>query len=245
MIYTSYPSFHPESASRTFSMTVEDFRALFPSESSYVEWKAGVSSDAIQRAVVAFSNADGGVLMIGVDDQGQAKGKPLDAGLEKRLWEIFNNVESPGGIEIHGVSVGEVEITIVSIARRLQGVAQTSDGRVLIRRGKQNLPLTGAALMELMSQRVQESFDSSLSRWRLAEADPQLLAVLCEAFEIGPALEEQDRADALEERGMVIRRSGEAVLTRAGALFLVPEAAGRVRQVLCRGVPLPRGWRRA
>ena len=206
-------------------MTIEDFRALFPSESSYVEWKAGVSSDAIQRAVVAFSNADGGVLMIGVDDQGQAKGKPLDAGLEKRLWEIFNNVESPGEIEIHGVSVGEVEITIVSIARRLQGVAQTSDGRVLIRRGKQNLPLTGAALMELMSQRVQESFDSSLSRWRLAEADPQLLAVLCEAFEIGPALEERDRADALEERGMVIRRSGEAVLTRAGALFLVPEAA--------------------
>lgn len=206
-------------------MTVEDFRALFPSESSYVEWKAGASSDGIQRAVVAFSNADGGVLMIGVDDQGQAKGKPLDEGLEKKLWETFNNVESPGGIEIHGVSVGEVEITIVSIARRLQGVAQTSDGRVLVRRGKQNLPLTGAALMELMSQRVQESFDSSLSRWRLAEADPQLLAVLCEAFEIAPALEEQDRADALEERGMVIRRSGEAVLTRAGALFLVPDAA--------------------
>lgn len=53
-----------------------------------------------------------------------------------------------------------------------------------------------------------------------------LAALLCEAFEIGPALEEQDWADALEERGMVVRRSGEAVLTKAGALFLVPGAGG-------------------
>ena len=206
-------------------MTAGEFRAAFRSESSYVEWKAGVSADGIQRAVVAFSNADGGVLMIGIDDRGQVKGKSLDEGLEKKLWEIFNNIESPGGIEMHGLSIGEVEITIVSVARRLQGVAQTSDGTVLIRRGKQNLPLTGAALMELMSQRVQDSFDSSLSKWRLSDADPELLALLCAAFEIGLALEEQDRADALEERGMIVRRSGEAVLTKAGALFLVPEAA--------------------
>lgn len=205
-------------------MTAGDFQAHFPSESNYVEWKTGVSSDGIQRAVVAFSNADGGVLMIGVDDQGHAKGKPLNSGLEKRLWEIFNNIESPGTIEMLGVMVGGVEITIVAIARRLQGVAQTSDGTVLIRRGKQNRPLTGAALMELMSQRVQDSFDNSLSRWHLAEADSQLLAQLCKAFEIGPTVDEQDLADALEERGMLIRRSGEAVLTKAGALFLVPEA---------------------
>ena len=35
-------------------MTVEEFKAAFPSESNYVAWKAGVSSDGIQRAVVAF-----------------------------------------------------------------------------------------------------------------------------------------------------------------------------------------------
>ena len=205
-------------------MTVDEFRAAFPSESGYVEWKEGISTGHIQKAVVAFSNADGGVLMVGVDDRGQLKGKLLDDGLEKRLWEIFNHVESPGRIDIHGLAVGRVEITVVSIARRLQGVAQTSDGKVLIRRGKQNLPLTGAAFMELMAQRVQDSFDSSLSRWLLADADPDLLALLCAAFEIGPGLEEQDLADALEERDMVVRRSGQAVLTKAGALFVVPDA---------------------
>lgn len=75
-----------------------------------------------------------------------------------------------------------------------------------------------------MSQRAQDSFESSASRWRLSEADPALLARLCEAFEVDPGASVQDRAEALEARGMVVRRSGEAVLTKAGALFVVPDA---------------------
>ena len=229
-------------------MTLQEFTATFPSESSYVEWKEGVSNNRIQKAVVALSNADGGVLMIGVNDRGRPTGRPLDANLEKRLWEIVNHIESPGSIELHGLAVGGVEITVVSVARRLQGVAQTSDGTALIRMGKQNLPLTGATLVELVSKRVQDSFDSGLSepgscatrsapskrvqdsfdsglsRWILAEADPDLLGLLFGAFEIDPNSSEQDRADALEERGMVVHRAGEAVLTKAGALFLVPDA---------------------
>ena len=221
----SYPPFHPDRQSKPLLMTSEEFSTAFPSEGSYVEWKAGSSGAAIQKAVVAFSNADGGVLMLGVDDSGQPRGRALDEGLERKLWEIVNNVESPGSIEMSPLVVGEVEIAIVSVGRRLQGLAQTPDGTVLIRRGKQNLPLTGAALMELVAQRVQDSFESSPSRWLLSDADPELSTLLCAAFEIDPRTDERDRADALEERGMVVRRSGEAVLTKAGALFLVRDAA--------------------
>lgn len=224
MTKTSYPPFHPDSNFRPFLMTIDEFREAFPSESSYVEWKTGVGTSPIQKAVVAFSNADGGVLVIGVDDRGRPTGKALDDGLERKLWEIVNNVESPGNVEMSGLVVGQVEVTLVSVARRRQGVAQTSNGTTLIRRGKQNLPLTGAALTALMSQRVRDSFDSSLSRWRLSQADPELLSRLCAVYDISPGLPEHDQSDALEERGMVVRRSGEAVLTKAGALFLVANA---------------------
>ncbi len=207
-------------------MSPAEFAAAFPSESSYIEWKQGVSSDRIQRAVVAFSNADGGVLMIGVDDRGQptAAGRPLDADLEKRLWEIVNHIESPGSIELHELTVDGAAVTVVSVQRRLQGVAQTSEGTALVRMGKQNLPLTGAALVELVSQRVQGSFDSGPSRWTLEQADPDLLALLVSAFEIDPGASGQDIADALAERGMVVHRGGESTLTNAGALFVVPGA---------------------
>ena len=110
------------------------------------------------------------------------------------------------------------------MAERLDAVAQTSDGTLLIRRGKQNLPLKGGAFVGLVSQREQQTFDSSPSRWALPDADPDLLARLCAAFEIDPGLDEQDTAAALEERGMVARRGGTIMLTKAGALFLVPAA---------------------
>ena len=205
-------------------MTIEDFAAEFPSESRYVEWKSGSSGAAIQKAIVAFSNADGGVLILGVDDQGKPTGKPYNEELERKLWEIVNQIESPGRIDLSGLRVGSVEVTVVSVERRRQGVAQTSDGTAVIRKGKQNLPLRGTALVELMSQRVRENFDASLSSWSLADTDPDLLSRLCEAFEIDRGTNDRATADALEERGLVVRQGGKDMLTKAGALFLVPAA---------------------
>lgn len=205
-------------------MTSEQFETAFADESSFVEWKTGISRKQIQRAIVAFSNADGGVLMLGVDDDGRPTGKPLDAGLEKTLWEIINDVESPGPIEISPLSVGDTQITVLSIGRRSQGIAQTSDGTALIRKGKQNLPLIGTALAELASARAHVGFDSSPSPWSLADADPKLLARLCDALGIDSSLDEAHLAEMLEGRGLVVRRSGAMALTRAGALFAVPRA---------------------
>lgn len=205
-------------------MTSGQFEASFPDENSFVEWKTGISRKQIQRSIVAFSNAEGGVLMLGVDDHGRLTGKPLDAGLEKTLWQIINDVESPGPIEINPLTVEDAEITVLSIGRRTQGLAQTSDGTALIRKGKQNLPLIGTALAELASVRAYVSFDSSPSSWSLADADPELIAHLCEALDIDSGLDEAHRAEVLEGRGLVVRRSGAATLTRAGALFAVPQA---------------------
>ncbi len=142
-------------------MTLNEFQTAYPNESNSIEWKVGSSRKPIQNAIVAFSNSDGGILIIGVDDSGSPVGRPLDSGLEKQLWETINSVESPGAIELHRLSVENVEVTVVSISRRRQGVSQTSDGRILVRRGKQNLPLTGTDLVELVKHRIQDSFDGN------------------------------------------------------------------------------------
>ena len=205
-------------------MTLNEFRAAYPNESNFVEWKSGSGRKPIQNAIVAFSNTDGGVLMIGVDDRGAPVGKPFDSNLEKELWETINQIESPGSIQLNSLTVGNVDVTVVSISQRRQGVAQTSDGRILARKGKQNLPLTGTDLMELMKQRVHDSFDAGPSRWPLADADAGLLEELCAAFGIDSSLSMPDLADALEERGLVSRPSGRPMLTNAGAIFLIPGA---------------------
>jgi predicted HTH transcriptional regulator len=55
-------------------MSAEDFASAFAAENDYVERKRGTGSREIQRAIVALSNSDGGVILIGVDDQGHVSG---------------------------------------------------------------------------------------------------------------------------------------------------------------------------
>ena len=204
-------------------MAAEDFAEQFHDEGQHVEWKSGSSRKPIQEAIVAFSNAEGGLIMLGVNKRGKIIGRPLDAGLEKDLWETIHGIESPGQIELGEVLVDGVRITVISVAERRQGIAQTSDGRPLIRRGKQNLALKGEHLRRLMTQRTLVSFDSSPSRWSIDQADPTLVDELCAALEITPQ-KEQELSDALVQRQMAVRQGHGTTLTNAGALYLVPDA---------------------
>ncbi len=56
-------------------MSLMEFAEAFPSESEFVERKSGFNRTAVQEAAVAFSNADGGVILIGVDDDGAIVGR--------------------------------------------------------------------------------------------------------------------------------------------------------------------------
>ena len=204
-------------------MTAEEFAEQFPDEGQHVEWKSGSSRKPIQEAIVAFSNAEGGVIMIGVNRQGQLIDKPLDAGLEKDLWETINEIESPGQVKLNEVLVGEVRLTVISVADRRQGIAQTSDGRPLVRKGKQNLALKGEHLRRLMNQRSLLGFDSGPSRWSIDDVDPTLAIELCTALEIGPK-HGAALSDVLIQRRLAMQQGHDVALTHAGALYLVPEA---------------------
>ena len=206
-------------------MTAEDFAKRFPSEGQHVEWKSGPSRKPIQEAVVAFSNADGGVIMLGVGNRGQLFGKPLDDGVEKNLWETLHEIESPGQVELAEVLVGRVRITTITVGQRRQGIAQTSDGRPLIRRGKQNLALKGEQLRRLLTERALLSFDGSPSRWSIDEADPALLVELCDALEIDAPLHGRALSDAFVQRQLAVSQGHTVALTNAGALYLIPEAS--------------------
>ncbi len=205
-------------------MTPEEFKAAFPDEGQYVEWKAGAGRRPVQEAVVAFSNSDGGIVMIGVDDRGVVVGCPFDSGVEKDLWEMIGQIESPGPVELIGVRVGQAEITLVVVGARRDGIAQTPNGRSLIRRGKQNLPLLGRELRQLLATRLPGDFEAAPSRWSLDDADPELLVQLCDALRIEADQNPVDLAAALAQRGMAVPGDSAHALTNAGALFLVAEA---------------------
>jgi ATP-dependent DNA helicase RecG len=195
-----------------------EFAAAFPKEGQYIERKSGVSSKPLQEAVVSFSNAEGGVILIGVDDSGQVLGKPLTQGVEESIHQAIASIRNPGRYGIQSLLVEGVPITVVAVERRVQGFAQTSNGRVLVRRGAMNVALFDADLFRFITERSLESFELSDSGVSLKKARLDLIEELADAFEWEHGSSIEDR---LEEQGLLIRRKD--TLTVAGAMYLLKQ----------------------
>lgn len=220
----AYPLFHPrDTRSAPPSMTMDEFRREFVLKSTsrnrvenrFVEVKKGFSRDRIAAAVVGFSNAEGGVILIGVLDDGSVPGARLTGEHERRLHEVVGNLHDPGRFEIREVQIGDTSIVVVTVSPREEGVAQTADGRPLVRRGASNRVLVGRELRELVAQRALRLFERTPTEITLSEADPELLTRLTDAW--GWGLGHRNRR--LREQGFAKKNH----LTVAGVLYLVAE----------------------
>lgn len=221
----AYPLFH-ESGPRDLPMTMlaEEFAAHFSAEGDVVEFKQGVSDAKIKEAVAAFSNSEGGVLLIGVTDSGEVVGTNTDGDAVARIHRIVAGVRSPGRYEVRPLLVGDTSILVLSVARRREGFAQMADGRVLVRRGAMNAPLFDAELARFISGRALARFESTPVELSLDQADPALIEKTRQAYCWSPG----HLPERLAEAGLLDAGVADAHLTVAGALYLLP----RPRDVL-------------
>ena len=98
-------------------MAEEDFAREFPGEAQLVEFKSGIGPDPLQDTIVAFSNAKGGVILVGVSDDGTIVGRRLDPGTADSIYQTFRDTKDPGKYTIHEVQVGEKTVVAISVAR--------------------------------------------------------------------------------------------------------------------------------
>jgi ATP-dependent DNA helicase RecG len=213
----SYPPFHPSGPEPPLFVTEEELAQTFPAEDGYIERKSGIG-DALQDVVVAFSNADGGVILVGVRDDGEVLGKTLTPGIEDDIHRRLGTIEQPGRYTIHELTVGSKSIVVVSIARRSEGFAQTSSGRVLVRRGTMSVALFGTELARFINERSLGRFEDTSTGIPVDEADPELLHELSNAYGWT-----EDVLRRLSEHGL-IAEDGHT-LTVAGALYLLRDPA--------------------
>ncbi|MGO9028928.1 MAG: ATP-binding protein [Acidimicrobiales bacterium] len=214
----SYPLFHPERpGDLPLLLSEEDFAHEFPGEGTAVEFKQGITTKKVQEAAVAFSNADGGVLLVGVNPAGAVTGLSQPGEKSRNLHEALKSISNCGRYEIREISVGSKSVLAVSIERRHEGFAQTSEGVVRVRRGASNPALLGADLSRFVAERAFHSFESTPTKVSLADADPVRLGRLRQAY----GWPDDDTSDRLREFGFVEAAKGSSKLTVAGALLLL------------------------
>ncbi len=215
MTKRGFPPFHPKSDRAPAKMTLAEFREGFAAESDYIERKTGVGQKPIVKAIAALSNTDGGVILIGVRDDGEVIGRGLTEGVENAIHEAALTVHDPGRYRIRELDVQGTPVTVVAVAKRSQGFAQTADGQVLVRRGARSVPLMGAELLGFVTSRALARFDEADSGVPLDRADADLLESLRHAYRW-----RGDARERLIEHKFAVT-NGTTRLTVTGALFLL------------------------
>ncbi len=223
MTKAALPPFHPRSSRAPSKLPRAEFDAAFPAESDYVERKAGTGQGPLARAITALSNTDGGVILIGVKDDGEIIGRVLSEGVENAIHQATLTVHDPGRYRIREIEVDGKPVVVVSVAKRSQGFAQTADGQVLARRGARSTPLLGAELVSFITSRVLERFDETDSGVPLSEAAPELVDEVRRAYRWRSG----NIDDRLVEHKLALH-NGARHLTIAGALMLLPEPRDRL-----------------
>jgi ATP-dependent DNA helicase RecG len=193
----------------------EEFAGLVAQETDEIELKSGLGQHPLQEALVSLSNSEGGVVFIGVANDGSVTGRRLDQGVQDKIHAAALDAKDVGRYRIFEVTVDSRRIVAIKVARREEGFAQTSDGRVLVRRGGRNAALYGSELARFITERGLRRFESTDTELRLSDVDEELLGELCGALSWKRS--DAQLSDRLQERGLL---TADNTLTIAGALFL-------------------------
>lgn len=117
-----------------------------------------VDQEVLAETLVAFANADGGTLLVGVGESGGATGRLNSDELEGALRAAELSCRPP--VQTSWEQAEESGGLIVAIqVPRSPELHSLDDGRVLIRQGRENRPLGGEAIRQLASSKETGSFE--------------------------------------------------------------------------------------
>lgn len=196
-----------------------EFSTLVLREADRVELKTGTGRKPLQDAIVALSNTDGGWIFIGVKDDRTVVGRELDQGTDDEIHRTASvDVNNVGRYRVRQIHVGERPVVAVEVSRREDGFAQTSDGRILVRRGARNQALIGDEVWRFASSRRLRRFEATSAKIAMVDVREESLQQVCQVY--GWDRQTADIGDRLRERGLMV----EDELTIAGALLLTDPA---------------------
>jgi len=224
----AYPLFHPLCQRAPAAvLTAAEFAAEFPREGLYVEFKEGVSHSRIAETAMAFSNAAGGVLLLGASDRGTIRGVDLGTGGETQIRNTLGQVRDLGPHRIYSLDVDGRTVVAVAVGPRRDGFAQLPGGAIKERRGASNHTLLGAELSDFIARRFVRTVEAAPAHVRLDEIDPDLARELAEAWQwpLEPDAPPSKLRDRLRDSGFVVPDGDGDYLSVAGALYLLADPA--------------------
>jgi ATP-dependent DNA helicase RecG len=116
-------------------------------------------TEPLAETLVAFANADGGTVLIGITPEGEVTGGVLGEDVEAVLSQALGLCRPPVATEWGQAELPQGTVVHISVARSPE-LHSLADGRVLIRHGPENRPLGGDAIRQLAATKSSGDFEA-------------------------------------------------------------------------------------
>lgn len=115
--------------------------------------------ETLAATLVAFANADGGTILIGITPEGDVTGDVLAEDVEAILSRALGLCRPPVATEWGQEELPLGTVVHINVARSPE-LHSLADGRVLIRHGPENRPLGGDAIRQLAATKSSGDFEA-------------------------------------------------------------------------------------
>jgi ATP-dependent DNA helicase RecG len=118
-------------------------------------------AEALAECLVAFANGDGGLVVLGLDEDGRPSESIWEEEAEGALREAASLCRPPVPSRWQPVETGQGTLVGINVPRS-QELHTMYDGRVLIRSGSWNRPLTGDEVRTLANSKNSAEFETEV-----------------------------------------------------------------------------------
>jgi len=119
-------------------------------------------AESLAETLVAFANSDGGTILIGVDQHGKATGSVYADEVEVALRAAARECRPPVEARWHQAAADEGLVFAIVVSRSPE-LHSLADGRVLVRTGEENHPLSGDQIRQLAATKSTGDFEAEIA----------------------------------------------------------------------------------
>ena len=161
--------------------------------------------DALAECLVAFANGDGGLIVLGLDEEGRPTETIWEEEAEAALLEAAALCRPPVPTEWRPVETKQGALVGINVPRSTE-LHALDDGRVLVRSGQQNRPLSGDEVRSLAASKNTAEFETEVAPGaQFSDLDPDIIRDYLEQREARGAARVTSTASLLFEIGATDR----------------------------------------
>lgn len=207
-------------------------------ESHFREFKTGFSGPSdkkekrdpksvakdIGETLVGFANADGGDLLIGVEDDGTITGLDYSEATIQLLQQAYkNNVhhDTPlQGVVVQRIEIECKKILLFHVLKNTKYIHQTSDGRCLQRSDKETIPVAVEQLRFERQEQISREYDRQfIDGASLSDLDNDIIAEVGKVISPGLSVEKVLQILGLAEYSSVLQLRRAALILFAKDIY--------------------------